>query len=57
MEAIVWPGIGTRLASKLDGIPKAMAPIGGRLFLEILLNQLKRAGCERVLLSVGICAM
>ncbi len=30
-----------------------MAPIAGRPFLEILLNQLKRAGCARVLLSVG----
>lgn len=54
MEAIVLAGgLGTRLASKLEGIPKAMAPIAGRPFLEILLNQLKRAGCSRVLLSVG----
>jgi D-glycero-alpha-D-manno-heptose 1-phosphate guanylyltransferase len=54
MEAIVLAGgLGTRLMSKLSGIPKAMAPIAGRPFLEILLNQLKRAGCERVLLSVG----
>ncbi len=54
MEAIVLAGgLGTRLASKLDGIPKAMAPVAGRPFLEILLNQLKHAGCTRVLLSVG----
>lgn len=54
MEAIVLAGgLGTRLASKLDGVPKAMAPIAGRPFLEILLNQLKKAGCGRVLLSVG----
>jgi D-glycero-alpha-D-manno-heptose 1-phosphate guanylyltransferase len=54
MEAIVLAGgLGTRLASKLDGIPKAMAPVAGRPFLEILLNQLKRAGCTRALLSVG----
>jgi D-glycero-alpha-D-manno-heptose 1-phosphate guanylyltransferase len=54
MEAIVLAGgLGTRLASKLDGIPKAMAPVGGRPFLEILLRQLKRAGCSRTLLSVG----
>lgn len=54
MEAIILAGgLGTRLASKLDGIPKAMAPIAGRPFLEILLRKLKRAGCSRVLLSVG----
>lgn len=54
MEAIVLAGgLGTRLASKLDGIPKAMAPVAGRPFLEILLNQIKRAGCTRALLSVG----
>jgi len=54
MEAIVLAGgLGTRLASRLEGIPKAMAPVAGRPFLEILLKQLERAGCERVLLSVG----
>ena len=54
MEAIILAGgLGTRLASKLDGIPKAMAPIGGRPFLEILLGKLLRDGCSHVLLSVG----
>jgi D-glycero-alpha-D-manno-heptose 1-phosphate guanylyltransferase len=54
MEAIVLAGgLGTRLAAKLSGIPKPMAPVAGRPFLEILLNRLKRAGCTRALLSVG----
>lgn len=54
MEAIVLAGgLGTRLATRLSGIPKAMAPVGGRPFLEILLKQVKRAGCARALLSVG----
>ena len=54
MEAIVLAGgLGTRLATRLSGIPKAMAPVGGRPFLEILLEQLRRAGCARALLSVG----
>jgi D-glycero-alpha-D-manno-heptose 1-phosphate guanylyltransferase len=54
MEAIILAGgLGTRLASRLSGVPKPMAPIAGRPFLEILLNQLKEAGCTRVLLSVG----
>ena len=54
MEAIVLAGgLGTRLAPKLDGLPKAMAQVAGRPFLEILLSQLNRPGCTRVLLSVG----
>jgi D-glycero-alpha-D-manno-heptose 1-phosphate guanylyltransferase len=54
MEAIVLAGgLGTRLASRLHGLPKPMAPIAGRPFLEILLTQLRRSGCTRVLLSVG----
>ena len=54
MEAIILAGgLGTRLSSRLKGIPKPMAPVSGRPFLEIQLNQLSRAGCARVLLSVG----
>ena len=54
MEAIVLAGgLGTRLASRLHGLPKPMAPVAGRPFLEILLTQLRRSGCSRVLLSVG----
>ncbi len=54
MEAIILAGgLGTRLASRLDGIPKGMARVGDRPFLEILLGQVKGAGCTRVLLSVG----
>jgi D-glycero-alpha-D-manno-heptose 1-phosphate guanylyltransferase len=54
MEAIVLAGgLGTRLASRLHGLPKPMAPVAGHPFLEILLNQLRRSGCTRVLLSVG----
>jgi D-glycero-alpha-D-manno-heptose 1-phosphate guanylyltransferase len=54
MEAIVLAGgLGTRLAGRLNGVPKPMAPIAGRPFLEILLHQLQRAGCGRVVLSVG----
>lgn len=54
MEAVILAGgLGTRLATRLDGVPKSMAPVAGHPFLEILLTQLKRAGCARVLLSVG----
>ncbi|MGH9605619.1 MAG: nucleotidyltransferase family protein [Terracidiphilus sp.] len=54
MEAIILAGgLGTRLAARLQGIPKPMAPVAGRPFLEYLLNQLKSAGCARTILSVG----
>ena len=54
MEAILLAGgLGTRLVGRLQGVPKPMAPIAGRPFLEILLSQLACAGCSRILLSVG----
>jgi D-glycero-alpha-D-manno-heptose 1-phosphate guanylyltransferase len=54
MEAIVLAGgLGTRLSSRLVNCPKPMAPINGRPFLEILLDQLVDAGCSRITLSVG----
>jgi D-glycero-alpha-D-manno-heptose 1-phosphate guanylyltransferase len=54
MEAIILAGgLGTRLAARLQGIPKSMAPVAGRPFLDILLARLECAGCTRVLLSVG----
>jgi len=54
MEAIVLAGgLGTRLGARLNGIPKPMAAVGGRPFLEILLGQLQRAGCTRAVLAVG----
>lgn len=54
MEAIILAGgFGTRLTGRLDGVPKPMAPVAGRPFLEILLAQLQHAGCTRAILSVG----
>jgi D-glycero-alpha-D-manno-heptose 1-phosphate guanylyltransferase len=54
MEAIVLAGgFGTRLATRLQGVPKPMAPVAGRPFLKILLTQLQCAGCSHVVLSVG----
>lgn len=54
MEAIVLAGgFGTRLRSRLNGIPKPMALVAGRPFLEILLARLSQAGFRRILLSVG----
>lgn len=54
MEAIVLAGgFGTRLRGMLEGLPKPMAPVADRPFLEILLGQLVHAGCARATLSVG----
>lgn len=54
MEAIILAGgQGTRLAPRLQGIPKGMAPVGGRPFLQILLSRLKQSGCSRAVLAVG----
>lgn len=54
MEAIVLAGgFGTRLASRIKDIPKPMAPVAGRPFLEILLEHLAACGYTRAILSVG----
>jgi D-glycero-alpha-D-manno-heptose 1-phosphate guanylyltransferase len=53
-EAIVLAGgLGTRLRSAVSDVPKPMAPIAGRPFLEFVLTQLRQQGLERVILSVG----
>jgi D-glycero-alpha-D-manno-heptose 1-phosphate guanylyltransferase len=54
MEAIVLAGgWGTRLASVIRDVPKALAPVGNQPFLELLLLRLKQSGFTRVILSVG----
>ena len=54
MEAIVLAGgYGTRLKAVVPDLPKPMAPIGGRPFLEILLAGLAANGFSRVVLSLG----
>jgi D-glycero-alpha-D-manno-heptose 1-phosphate guanylyltransferase len=57
MEAIVLAGgFGTRLRAVVPDLPKPMAPIAGRPFLEILLDDLARKGFQRVILSLGFMA-
>lgn len=54
MEAIVLAGgFGTRLRAVLTDCPKPMAPVAGRPFLEILLDQLAAMGFLRVVLALG----
>jgi D-glycero-alpha-D-manno-heptose 1-phosphate guanylyltransferase len=57
MEAIVLAGgFGTRLRSVVPDLPKPMAPVNGRPFLELLLTSLSRKGFHRVVLSLGYMA-
>ena len=54
MDAIILAGgFGTRLQSVVSDVPKPMAPINGKPFLEILLKSLEKKGIRRVILSVG----
>jgi len=54
MEAIVLAGgFGTRLRQVVPDMPKPMAPVAGRPFLEILLGMLARKGFTRIVLSLG----
>jgi len=56
-EGIVLAGgFGTRLRHAVPDLPKPMAPVNGRPFLEILLNNLARKGFGRVILSLGYMA-
>src|SRR5437667_8523550 len=54
VDAIVLcGGAGLRLRSVTGDAPKSLASIGGRPFLDILLNQLRRHGFQHVILAVG----
>jgi len=50
---ILAGGLGTRIAYKLDGMPKLLAPITGKPYLEILLKWLASFGVRRIILSLG----
>jgi D-glycero-alpha-D-manno-heptose 1-phosphate guanylyltransferase len=50
---ILAGGLGTRLRSAVPDLPKSMAPIGGRPFLEYQLDYWMAQGISRFVLSVG----
>jgi len=50
---ILAGGMGTRLKSVICDVPKPMAPVQGRPFLEILMAYWQRQGIEHFVLSVG----
>lgn len=54
MQAVILAGgMGTRLQSVVSDVPKPMAPVHGKPFLEYLLQQLIRSNIRHVILSVG----
>lgn len=54
MEALILcGGLGTRLKTVLPDHQKTVAPIGGRSFLEILLDHLRARGFRRFVLCAG----
>lgn len=54
MTAIILAGgFGTRLREVIKDVPKPMADINGKPFLEILLRHLKKSSIKKVVLSVG----
>jgi len=50
---VLCGGAGLRLRSVVADVPKAMARIGDRPFLELLLEKLDRSGFRRVILATG----
>lgn len=54
MEAIILAGgFGTRLSHIVKGVPKPMAPVANRAFLEYILDYLKDNGITKVVLATG----
>ena len=53
MEAIVLAGgFGTRLSHIVKDVPKPMADVAGRPFLEYILDDLIQQGITRIVLAV-----
>lgn len=54
MKAIILAGgYGTRLKERVQDIPKPMASVAGRPFLEYILDPIINSGIEEIILSVG----
>ncbi|MQG20440.1 MAG: nucleotidyl transferase [SAR202 cluster bacterium] len=50
---IIAGGMGTRLRSAVDGLPKSLAPINGKPFVEYQINLVRKAGISDIVLCVG----
>ncbi|GLQ95664.1 nucleotidyltransferase family protein [Dyella mobilis] len=56
-EAIILAGgFGTRLQSVVKDVPKPLAPVAGRPFIEYLLDLLAKQGIRKVVLATGYLA-
>lgn len=54
MQAIILcGGLGTRLKSVISGIPKPMAPVNGKPFLEFIFKYLKKQDIKEIILAVS----
>lgn len=53
---ILAGGFGTRVAHLLPGVPKPMAPVAGRPFVEWVVRFFARHGCTEFVLSTGYLA-
>ncbi|ABZ83422.1 d,d-heptose 1,7-bisphosphate phosphatase subfamily, putative [Heliomicrobium modesticaldum Ice1] len=54
MQAVILVGgLGARLGTLTKKMPKPMMDIGGKPFLELIINNLKRFGIKNILLLVG----
>ncbi len=49
-------GLGTRLRSLVSSAPKALAPMGDRPFLELLIRQLQEQGIRQLVMCTGYLA-
>jgi D-glycero-alpha-D-manno-heptose 1-phosphate guanylyltransferase len=53
-EAIVLAGgLGTRIQSVLPGIPKCLAPVAGKPFLDYVINHFRNQGIEKFIFATG----
>ena len=53
-EAILLAGgLGTRLRSMVQDVPKVMAPVAGKPFLHYCIEKLRHEGITRIIVSVG----
>jgi D-glycero-alpha-D-manno-heptose 1-phosphate guanylyltransferase len=53
-EAIILAGgLGTRLRSVVNDVPKCMAPVNGIPFINFIITYLKKEGVERFIFSLG----
>ena len=53
---ILAGGLGTRLRSVVNDVPKPLAPINGTPFLALMLEALHRQGIDEIILSIGYMA-